>query len=335
MTRRSRLILLIALAGLAGLQLEAATTIKIASLAPDRSPWHKTLVDIALAWEKISEGSVRVTIYPGGILGNELDMIRKIRIGTLQGGAFTNMGINQIERSVLAFNKPFFFKSQEEFDYVFDKTRSRLEEQIENRGFKVIIWTLAGWTYFFTKEPAIYPDDLKQFKISVTPGDPELEQVWKKMGYQVVPIDLKESIIAIQSGMVTATYMPMLVAASTQCFALAPHLLNLKLSPLIGSLLLSDKTWKSIPEKYREPMMESARNASINLYQETMRLEKEALDAMIENGLKVHEAPPDALEKWREVSTLAFEDLVGKAFSSDLLDELTAYVHEFRKKSGG
>ncbi len=335
MTRRSRLILLIGLVGSLAFRLEAATTIKIASLAPDRSPWHKTLVDIALAWEKISEGSVHVTIYPGGILGNELDMIRKIRIGTLQGGAFTNMGINQIERSVLVFNKPFFFRSQKEFDYVFDNMKPRLEEQIENRGFKVIIWTLAGWTYFFTKEPAIYPDDLKKFKISVTPGDPELEQVWKKMDYQVVPIDLKESIVAIQSGMVTATYMPMLVAASTQCFALAPHLLNLRLSPLIGGLLLSEKTWKSIPEKYHEPMMEAARKASNNLYQETKRLEKEALEAMTENGLTVHELPPDALEKWWEASDLAWEDLVGKAFSRDLLDELTAYVDEFRKKSGG
>jgi TRAP-type C4-dicarboxylate transport system substrate-binding protein len=332
---RRWVVLLIGVVGLAAAPLQAVINIKIASLAPDRSPWHKTLIDIALAWEKISDGTVHVTVYPGGILGNELDMIRKIRIGTLQGGAFTNMGINQIERSVLVFNKPFFFTSQEEFDYVFDKMKFELEARIEDRGFKVIIWTLAGWTYFFTKEPMIYPDDLKQFKISVTQGDPELEQIWKQMGYQVVPTDLKESIVAMQSGMVTATYFPMLVAASTQCFAVAPHLLDLKLSPLIGGLLLSEKTWQSIPEKYRGPMMKAAGEASSNLYQETMRLEKEALEAMVENGLHVHQPPPDAVEKWRELSNIAFDDLAGKAFSRDLLDELIAQVNEFRKKSGG
>jgi TRAP-type C4-dicarboxylate transport system substrate-binding protein len=335
MTVRRWLILVIALAGLAGLQLEAVTKIKIASLAPDRSPWHKALVDIGLAWEKISDGSIHVTIYPGGIVGNELDMIRKIRIGTLQGGAFTNIGITQIERSVLVLNNPFLFTSQEEFDYVFDKMKTRLEEQIEKKGFKVIIWTLAGWTYFISKQPVIYPDDLKQFKISITPGDPELDQVWKKMGYHVIPIDLKEAVVAMQSGMVTATYMPMLVAASTQCFVLVPHLLDLKLSPLIGGLLVSESVWNSIPAECREPMMDAARKVSSNLYLETIRLEKEALDAMIENGLNVHEPPPDALGKWREASAIAFEDLVGKAFSRDLLDELTAYVYEFRKKSGG
>ncbi|MGB9893268.1 MAG: TRAP transporter substrate-binding protein DctP, partial [Candidatus Saccharicenans sp.] len=229
-------------------RLQAAIEIKIGSVAPERSPWHTALLKVARDWETITGGQVKVRVYPGGIVGGELDMIRKVRLGILQGAVLTNMGLMKIESSVLVLNLPFLITDDDEFNYVFQRLKPVFETRIEESGFKVVQWTKSGWVYFFTKGPVLNPDDLKKYKISITKDDPELEQVWEKMGYKVVPQDTKDMMIGLESGMISALYLPAVMAASGQYFALAPHLLAPKLSPLVGGLVLSQKTWEQIPE---------------------------------------------------------------------------------------
>lgn len=333
------------LAALSVLAIAASTTaaapaaagpvvIKIGSIAPSRSPWDKALEKVAREWERISNGTIQVKIYPGGLAGTEIDMIRKMRLGSLQGGVFTSMGMSKIERSVTALNIPLLFHSPEEFNVVFEKVRPALEQKVEEKGFKVVLWTLAGWVQFFTKKPIVNPEDLKKFKISVTDNDPEIEQVWKKMGYEVVPGDFKDLMVQLSSGAVTAAYMPPLLAGSGQFFAVVPHLLTLRLAPLVGGLLLSDKAWASIPTDLRQPLLEAVADASRGLYEETMRLEADAVKMMQDNGLIVHEPTAEALSKWRDAAALGVSDLIGPIFSKEMYDRIVGYLQEFRKTRG-
>ncbi len=312
----------------------AAVVIKIGSVAPSRSPWDRALQEVARDWEKISNGTVQVKIYPGGIAGGEMDMIRKMRLGVLQGGVFTNMGLNKIERSVLALNIPFLFDSQEEFEFVFEKMQPEFEAKIEAQGFKVVLWTLAGWIHFFAKDKVVYPDDLRKHTVSITADDPELEQIWKRMGFKVVPGDEAGLMVQLQSGMVTAAYLPALIAGSGQYFALIPHMLSLTLSPLLGGLVLSDRAWQSIPQEYRQPMLDAVVKAARGLYEETMGLEKGALETMKEHGLVVHDPPPDAMEKWREGAAESVDNLVGRVIPKEIYEQILSTIQEFRKSRG-
>jgi len=311
-----------------------AIVIKIGSIAPERSPWGKALEKVARDWERISNGTVQVKIYPGGIAGSEQDMIRKMRLGVLQGGVFTSMGLSKIEPSITVLNIPLLFHSAEEFGVVFDKMKPAFEKKIEEKGFKIVLWTHAGWVNFFTKEPVIYPEDLKKLKISVTDNDPEIEQVWKKMGYEVVPGDFKDLMVQLQSGMVTAAYLPALLAGAGQYFAVVPHMLSMTLAPLVGSLILSDKAWASIPADLHLPFIAAIAEASRGLLEETQGLEADAVKMMKENGLIVHDAPPAALEKWRQAAAEGVRDLIGPRFSKEMYDQIVGYLQEFRKARG-
>jgi TRAP-type C4-dicarboxylate transport system substrate-binding protein len=312
----------------------SAAVIKIGSVAPGRSIWDKALNDLALEWEKITGGAVQIKIYPGGVVGGEPDMLTKMRLGTLGGAVFTNMGMSDIYPDTTVLITPFLMNSDQEFNYVFARLKPELEKPIEARGFKVIFWTLIGWDYFFSKGPVIYPEDLKKEKLSYTTSEPEMGHAWKKMGYQLVPNDLRDLLMALQSGINTAFYLPPLVAASGQFFALAPHMLNLPLGPVIGSLVVTDKVWNSIPEQYREPMLKAIDRISVRLYQQTLDLDKEALKTMADNGLIIHQPPADALERWRAVAALGMDEIVGKAFSKDIYDRFLALLQEYRQKVG-
>jgi TRAP-type C4-dicarboxylate transport system substrate-binding protein len=311
-----------------------AVVIKIASVAPSRSPWDKALEKVANDWERLSNGSVQVKIYPGSIAGSEQDMIRKMRLGVLQGGVFSTMGLAKIDHSLTVLCIPFLFHSRDEFDAVFERMKPTLEKLLEAKGFKTMLWTLAGWINFFSKSPVIGPEDLKKLKISVTADFPEMEQVWKRMGYEVVPGDDSALMIQLQSGAVTALYLPALVAGSGQFFALAPHMLAPSLAPLVGGLLLSDKAWASIPAELHQPFLDAVAGASEGLYDETMSLEADAVKMMKDNGLVVHVPPSGALVNWRKATDTAVEGLLGSVFSREIYDQVMGYVEDYRKTHG-
>jgi TRAP-type C4-dicarboxylate transport system substrate-binding protein len=309
-----------------------AQVIKIGNIAPDRSPWNDALKEIAREWEAISNGQVKLKIYPGGIAGSEDDMIRKMRVGTLGGAVLTNIGLTKINPDAFILSTPFMFHSEAEMKYVMERLNPVFEKQIKEKGFKVIIWTMSGWVNFFSKKPVLYPQDLKTQKLAFSTGEPAMEQAWKKSGYNIVPADLKDLMMALQSGMVEAFYLPPLLAGSGQYFPFAPHMCSLKIAPLVGGMVIVDKIWEQIPEQFKQPMMAVVDRLSKKLAGQTDELEIKALNSMKKNGLIIHEAPADSLTKWKEASAKGMDELIGKVFSREIYEKLQQILQEYRKK---
>ncbi len=307
-------------------------TIKIGSIAPAKSPWDKALRELGREWKSISGGQINVRIYPGGIAGSEDDMIRKMKVGILGGAVFTNRGLTKIYSDFYVLNIPFTFNSEKEFLYVAEKMNPIFEQGIYEKGYKVVIWSMAGWLHFFSKNKIEYPDDLKKHKLSFTTGEPELEQVWKKSGYQVIPNEMADLMMGLQSGMVNSFYLPPLVAASGQYFPLASNMLDLKIAPIYGGIVISNDVWNKIPEKFREKFMTVAKKLSVDLKNKTAKLEKEAVDTMIKHGLTINSLPDDSMAKWREASEKGFGSLINKVFSKQIYDTMINYLNNFRKK---
>lgn len=326
--KRIRLSVILLLAALA----LPAQVIKIGSVAPDRSPWDDALKEIAREWAAISGGKVKLKIYPGGIAGGEEDTIRKMKMGTLGGAVLTNIGLTKINPDAFVLSTPFLFHSDAEMAYVMERLTPIFERQIQDKGFKVIIWTMTGWVNFFSKSPVLYPQDLKKQKLSFSTGDSAMEQAWKKSGYHIVPNELADLMMALQSGMVDAFYLPPLVAASGQYFAIARHMCSLKIAPLVGGLVIVDRLWEKIPESQRQAMAAAVDRVSRKLAAETDKLEKKAIDTMTKNGLVIHPAPPDSLARWKEASDQGIDELVGKLFSREIYDTLQRILQEYRQK---
>lgn len=309
----------------------SALTIKIGSVAPAKSPWDKALREMAREWKKLSNGSVRIKIYPGGIAGSEKDMIRKMKIGILGGAVFSNRGLTKIYSDFYVLNIPFAFSNDKEFLYVVDKMNPIFEKKIGEKGYKVIIWSMAGWIHLFGKHPLVYPKDLKKLKLSFATGEPELEQAWRKSGFQVIPNELKDMLMALQSGMVSAFYLPPLVAASGQYFPLSPYMNPLKIAPIYGGIVLTNKIWNRIPANLKKEFGKVAERLAADLYSKTNKLENEAIETMKKNGLKIPPVPKDAIPLWRQSSQKGMDLLINKVFSKEIYDKMIGYLNEYRK----
>jgi TRAP-type C4-dicarboxylate transport system substrate-binding protein len=328
MNRMRAIILLLFLPLLAGAQV-----IKIGSIAPDRSPWNDALKEIGREWERITNGQVVLKIYPGGIAGDEDDMIRKMKFGTLGGAVLTNIGITDINPDSFVLNTPFLFNSEKELNYIMEQLVPVFEKQNKEKGYQTIIWTMSGWVNFFSKNPVLYPQDLKKQKLSVSSGEPEMEQAWKKSGYHVVPTELKDLMMSLQSGMVEAFYLPPLLAGAGQYFPFAPHMNSLNIAPLVGGLVIVNRIWDKIPENYKQSMMDAVKKVAATLSGKTDALEQDALVTMKKNGLIIHEAPADSLPQWQDAATKGMDELVGKKFSREIYDRLRQLLREYRQKN--
>src|SRR5262245_47066475 len=147
-------LLALLLAGLASAPRPAgaqAAVVKLATLVPEGSVWDKALRDMGAEWASATQGRVALRVYPGGVAGDEPDVVRKMRIGQLQAAAITTAGLASIDPAFNVFNVPMFFTSYPELFSTLDKLEPVLKQRLEAKGFVLLSWGHGGWVYFFTK----------------------------------------------------------------------------------------------------------------------------------------------------------------------------------------
>ena len=121
--------------------------IKMATLAPEGTEWHGLLVELGQQWNVVTNGEVRLRIYPGGVVGDERDMIRKMRIGQIHGAAISNEGMTEINPYFTTFYMPMMYQSYDEVDFVRDRLSDELLNKTEENGFKILTMVDVGWAY--------------------------------------------------------------------------------------------------------------------------------------------------------------------------------------------
>ncbi|MBU1076950.1 MAG: TRAP transporter substrate-binding protein DctP [Spirochaetes bacterium] len=311
----------------------SALTIKLGSLVPTGSPWDISLKQIAADWQKISEGKVILKIYPGGIAGDEVDMIRKIRIGQLDASAMTGIGMNNIFPGVVAVQLPLLIRTDQELTYVLDKMEPYLEKKIGEKGFKVLLWSQAGWTYFYSKKPVITPEDMKDRKLFVWQGDSDLIQTWKELGFHPVPLAGTDIMTSLQSGMIDTLTASPLTTASFQWFGIAKHMSGLKWAPFIGAVVISEKIWKKIPADLQDKLFESAQRIGKNMQKQALEADRKAIVIMKKHGLKIHPVSKAVELEWKKTVDMGLKGLIGKSIDKEAYEKVKEYLEEYRKKN--
>ena len=291
-----------------------ALEIKIASVAPENSPYGTALEQLAAEWEQISNGSVRVTIYPNGIAGDQADILRKMRIGQLQGGTFANTSIAPIAREAMSVTVPFLIHDDAEFQSALKLLRPILDKKLQEQGFKPLAWAEAGWVYLFSKEPVERPSQARDLRLALPPDEADLVNTFRALGYRAVPVDIPETLSALNSGMVDAILSSPLLAAGYQWFGIARNMLDLRIAPAMGCVLLTERAWNQIPQEYRQPFLESARQAEATLQSGLKNLDEQAIAAMTNYGLKIIPTTPAERAAWRENFEANRERVINSAF---------------------
>ena len=310
----------------------SAVVIKLGTVAPQGSPWHERMLEVAQRWKALSHGEVTLRIYAGGVAGDEKDMLRKIRIGQLHAAALTSNSLVDIIPEIEAVALPMLVRTDEELDHVMEQLTPDFEVQLANKGFEVLTWSTAGWMHFFTKEPVITPQDMTERRLFFWGSDTTYMELLRKWGFNPVPLAVTDLLPSLQTGLVDSFPAPPAAALSFQFFTLAPNMTNLRWQPLPGATVVSLRQWNKIDKDLRPTLEAIATEVGTLLQKQIRQLEQDAVVAMESRGLKVHPVSPAVEEQWRSlVQKDGYQVLLDSPSSKKVFETVRDVLHEFRK----
>jgi TRAP-type C4-dicarboxylate transport system substrate-binding protein len=313
------------------------TTIRLATVAPANSSWHKALQDMGAAWTKDTGGRVNLRIYEGGTQGDERTVLRLMRPGVdqLQASLMVS-GLGEIDEAFNVFGMPFFFQSDEEATYVRAKLTPAFEKRADAKGFKLLAWGSGGWVQLFSKMPIKTLDEVKKAKLYTSQGDDKMVQWYKANGFN--PVALSSNDIPAQlklgTGMINATPMPPYPALVLQIFQDAKYMLDVRLAPLLGAIVITNNAWNKISAEDRAKVTDAAKAFETRMNKEVPGLDASAVTTMTQRGMTVTKLDAKALAEFRAAAEKLVASSRGTMVPADIFDQAVQERDAFRKTKG-
>ena len=302
--------------------LSRKTVVKLATLAPEGTEWHGMLIEMGQEWKKKSKKSVHLRVYPGGVIGDERDMVRKMRIGQIHAAAITTEGLSEIVPDFSAYYVPLAFQNSKDVISVTEALLPSLEKQLDEQGFKLLHIGELGWAYWFTSKPIKTPDDLKSMKIFTWAGDFKWERLWEKAGYNPVPLASVDILSGLQTGLINSFSTIPLYALSQQSFGIAKHMLDLKWGVLMAGIVIDNRVWDRISKKYHDDLINVTKTIQSRQKKLNANAEKESIKAMQDYGLQVHSIDENGLRIWKDEVKKMEEELRGNIIPAEIYDKV-------------
>jgi TRAP-type C4-dicarboxylate transport system substrate-binding protein len=313
----------------------AATTLKIATLAPDGTSWMKMMRQGAEEISQRTDGRVKLKFYPGGVMGNTGTVLQKMRIGQLQGGAFTGSDLSQLYPDAQLYSMPLVFHSYEEVDYVRQRMDATLTKGLADHGMVVLGISDGGFAYIISEKPLRTLGDLKGQKVWTPEGDILTEAMFESAGISPIPLPVADVYTGLQTGLLdTVAGIPTGIIAF-QWYTSVTYLTDVPLMFLSGMLTIDSKAFGRIKTGDQQ-IVRAIMGDIFSKLDEVNRADNESARAALKNqGIEfVH---PDAAERdnWESIAKQGREQLISRAkYTPALVDEMLGHIQEYRSRHG-
>lgn len=297
--------------------------IKFATVAPEGSSWMKHMRMLDKDIRAKSDGQVGFLIYAGGIAGDELDVLRKIRIGQIHCAAFTGVGFGQILPEVRVLDLPFLFRNYDETDAVHRELRPFFADEFRKRGFELLAWAEVGDVHLFSRKPIRIVKDLSGLKVWAWSGDPIAKETFAAMGTNPIQLAITDVTTALSTGMIDTVYAPPLGALALQWHTSMSYMTALPLAHSTGAALISSKYYDKLPQNLAG-LLSSAFDEAMTVLTLALREQnKEALRTIQDTGLTIIPAPSGAsLEEFHRIHDEVARKLTGEIYPKETLDRV-------------
>ncbi|MFQ5883037.1 MAG: TRAP transporter substrate-binding protein DctP [Candidatus Methylomirabilales bacterium] len=312
------------------LQGAAPLSIKFATLAPEGSTWMLALRAMDAELGKRTSGRIHFVFYPGGVVGDEIDVLRKVRIGQLHGGTFSGVGLGSIVPSVRVLELPSLFQDAGEADYVAAQLEEKFARAFEERGFILVALAEAGFVHIFSKKAIRSRQNLERVKIWTWQGDPLAAALFRIYQVSPVPLALPEVLPSLQTGLINAFYAPPLAAIALQWFSQVSYMSTERITHAIGGMLISKSRWDVIPTDLRGALRDVARRHARQVVVKTRRENQEALKVLQRHGIQIADLDPEERDRLLRASRQVWEEQAGRLYPRALLEEVQSLLRQYR-----
>jgi len=308
-----------------------AQEIKIATVAPEGSEWMREHRAAGDAIRERTEGRVVLKFYGGGVMGNDKKVLRKIRIGQLQGAAFTTSGMAERYFDIVLYGLPFEFRSQDEVDFVRERLDARLMTGLEEAGFVSFGFAGGGFANFMSSDPVSQQADLSDKKIWVPEGDVISFRALESMQLSPVILPVADVMTGLQTGLIDVIVTPPVGALLLQWYTKIGYVNPMPVAYTLGILGIAERAWKRISPEDQAVIREVMTATYARLDQINRQDNIEAYDALLANGIRPVESRAEDIPYWQSVAQTTNRDIwAQKAVDQGLYADMQAILAEYR-----
>jgi len=308
-----------------------ARTLKFATLAPAGTTWMNEMMAGADRIEQRTDGRVKMKFYPGGVMGNDQSVHRKIKIGQLHGGAFSQSGLASVDPSVQVMGLPMLFRNLEEVDYVRERIDPVIKRMMEAAGFEILGISGGGFARVLSKQPIRNLEELAASKVWVPEGDKVGLVAFRALGITPISLPISDVFTGLQTGLIETVPVNPTSAIAFQWHSSTSYMTDVPILYLTGTLALTRKEFDKLSAEDQAVLLEEM-SVVFKRLDELNRIDNEAaIVALKQHGIEFVLPSPGEIEIWREKSREAIDNMVSSGvMPADLVAQVRALLKEFR-----
>jgi len=267
---------------------EKTYTLKFATLIPPDTAWVNSIQKWSDELKTKSNNRLQLKIYPGGVMGDEPDVLRKIRSRQLHGAFFTGYGIGRIYPPARVLEMPFLFENTDESDYVRQKIMPSIEDGFKEKGYELVGWPEVGFLHFFSKNPINSLDDLRASRIWLWQGDPMGEAFAAAANISPVPLSIMDvyTQLSAQHGSINTVYNSPFGALAMQWHTKLKYATNVPMTNAIGGLVISHKFFNKLPADLQKLLRDSGKKIAEEINIDARRDNKKSIELLKQSGIE-------------------------------------------------
>lgn len=316
---------------LAATSVANAQTIKIATLAPEGSGWMNEMRAGAKEIKERTEGRVTFKFYGGGVQGNDKQVLRKMRIGQLHGGAFTSNALVEFQKDAVIYGMPMLFKHLDEVRFVRDRMDDALRELLEEAGFVNFGFASGGFAYMMSNQPVATLNDMQGLKVWVPDGDIISYGAAKALGISPVTMPLTDVLTGLQTELIDTIMGPPAGTIILQWNTGVSYITDLPLSYIFAMLIVEKKYFDRIQPDDQVIVREVMERVYQEFEKQGNADNEKAYQALLKDGMKSVSPNPDQVGKWQLAIQESNHQLAAEGVVEiKLLNEIECYVSAYR-----
>ncbi len=314
--------------------LASAVTFKIATVVPDGTPWMQGMRTAASEIEQRTEGRVKFRFYPGGVMGNDSSVLRKIRMGQLHGGVITGGGLAEVYPDSQLYGLPFLFRSLDEVDYVRERMDPVIIAGLRDSGFVSFGLSEGGFAYMMSNVPVRGVEDLRGQKVWVPEGDRISRAAFEAVGVAPISLPLTDVLTGLQTGMIDTVATSPVGAIALQWHTRVKYRTDMPLLYLYATLVVKRSVFERLSAEDQKVVQEVMGGLMGKTDQQNRLDDQQAQDALAGQGIEVITPSGDEAEQWRQQVAEAVDRLGEEGlYTPAMLAEIRTHLQSFRSQA--
>jgi TRAP-type C4-dicarboxylate transport system substrate-binding protein len=326
------MVLCLALVGLALVPGEVmARTYKIATGVPDGVGGMKRLRQAITEIARETENRVKFKLYPGGVQGDDFTVVRKMRIGQLQGGVMQVNPLIRFYTDLQIYNMPLQFQSYAEVDAVRKNMDAGIRLGLQDGGLHVFPLIETGFAYLLSKKPVANPKDMINMKVWIPKGDPLGERLVKMFDVSPVPLGISDVLAGLQTGLLDALAIPPSAALALQLHNHVEYVMDLPLIYIYTVMAIDQKIYAGFSEADKVIVSRILDDALRDIDVDSRRDNLKSYQALLDQGIKSVSPSADDLDEWDTIAEAAVASMLDAGeVSSTILEEFEQNLMDAR-----